>query len=326
MTEIASDTGSDPGSQNESDNMPDNMPGNTPGSPTESRARIVVRRPIFRLGMASAGSGESASQAIDSQESPRAIPRHWWGGDPFKTHFMDALSSTFPMGESFFVRSVRNYADRIEDPILLEQIRGFAGQEGQHSRIHDEHVRLLVSQGYGALETRNRVVDKILRWHNRRAPALSLAVTAALEHLTSIFARQVLENSGGWVDDMDPEMKRLWRWHALEEAEHKTVAFDVLKVVAPGRGLRSFALAMNTLGLAAEVLERMIYMFWKDGLLFDSAAWNRGWRFLFGRKGFLRGIGKDYRAWYRADFHPNDIDDRRLIEIELSLIAAEIST
>ena len=43
-----------------------------------------------------------------------------------------------------------------------------------------------------------------------------------------------------------------------------------------------------------------------------------GWRFLFGRGGFLRGLGRDYRAWYGRDFHPEQIDDRDLIASNLS--------
>ncbi len=263
---------------------------------------------------------------VSSASNAGGIPRFWWGGDPFKTHFLDALSSTFPFGESFFVRSVRFYADRIEDPTLAAEMRLFAGQEGQHSRLHDEHVKLLVEYGYTGLETRNRVIDRILRWQNRRSPAFSLAATAALEHLTAILARQVLRDPAGWLEDMDPEMARLWRWHALEEAEHKAVAFDVLMTVKPGRLRRNLAMALNTGGLVLEVVDRMAYMFWKDGLLLRGSIWMRGWRFLLGRGGFLRGVGREYRAWYRRDFHPDQIDDRELIATNEPLVTAEVGT
>lgn len=277
--------------------------------PAPALARpIVVRRPSIDL----------------SARAPNARPisRHWWGGDPFKTHFFDALSSTFPVGESFFVRSVRYYADRIEDPALQAEIRLFAGQEGQHSRLHEEHVKLLLHNGYAAIESRNRLIDKILRWQNRRSPAVSLAVTAALEHLTAILARQLLNDRTDWLADMDPEMARLWRWHALEEAEHKSVAFDVLMRVEPSRLRRNLVMAIDTGGLALEVSGRMIYMFWKDGLLFSGPAWIRGWRFLFGRGGFLRGLGHEYRSWYRSDFHPDRIDDRALIAKNAPLVVS----
>jgi hypothetical protein len=272
----------------------------------DSNTEIPIRRPAHSLS--------------------RDIPRYWYGGDAFATHFLNALSSTFPFGEAFFVRSVLRYREQIDDARLLDSIRVFAGQEGQHSRVHDEHVEMLISQGYTALETRNRFVDRIARWHNRRTPRLSLSTTAGLEHLTALLARQILSDPELRTGKMHPEMARLWRWHALEEAEHKAVAFDVLMQVAPSRSRRCIVMALNTLGLSIEILDRMIYMLWKDGLLFKLATWSGGWRFLFGEGGFLHGTGADYRAWYRRDFHPNELDDRRLIELNSPLIEAEIST
>ena len=86
---------------------------------------IVARRPVF----------------ADWSE----LPRYWNRGEPFATHFMNALSSVFPPGEAFFVKSVLRYRDDIDDPELLARIRGFAGQEGQHSHQHDRHLELLLS-------------------------------------------------------------------------------------------------------------------------------------------------------------------------------------
>jgi predicted metal-dependent hydrolase len=261
-----------------------------------------------------------------AQSLSRDIPRHWMAGDAFATHFLNALSSTFPFGEAFFVRSVLHYRDQISEPRLLRKIRGFAGQEGEHSRVHDDHLEMLLAQGYTALATRNRFGDRVTRWHNRRLPKLSLTITAALEHLTALLARQLLSDPERRTADMHPEMARLWRWHALEEAEHKAVAYDVLMQVAPSHSRRVVAMALNTLGLSIEVFDRLVYMLWKDGLLFRTKTWSSGWRFLFGEGGFLRGLGADYRAWYHRDFHPNEIDDRALIEKNAPLINAEIAT
>jgi predicted metal-dependent hydrolase len=240
------------------------------------------------------------------------IPQHWNGGEPFATHVLDALSSVFPDGEAFFVRSVRHFAHRIEDPELARAIQAFSAQEGRHSFEHDRHVRLL-SERYPALATRNRLLDRLLRWSQRRMPRLSLASTAGLEHLTALLARRLLSESDRWTGAMDPRIAPLWQWHALEEAEHKAVAFDVLQRVAPSYSLRVYALATNTIGLIIEVLDRVVYMLWKDGLLFRARTWASGWRFLLGRRGLLRGVGRDYWSWYRRDFHPDQLDDRALI-------------
>ncbi|MEZ4332061.1 MAG: metal-dependent hydrolase [Myxococcota bacterium] len=238
-----------------------------------------------------------------------ALPAHWHGDGAFATHFYDALSSTFPFGEAFFVRSVTAYRNRIDDPCLSERIRGFAGQEGQHSRLHDDHVELLVARGYPRLASRNRFIDRLLRIHNRRLPRLSLASTAALEHLTAILARRLLEDGAARTAKMHPKIAPLWRWHALEELEHKCVAHDVLMRVAPQRWLRIVAMSFETAILIFETSLRTGYMLWRDGLLFDRPTWRAGSRFLFGPSGLLRGTGAAYRAWFGRDFHPDSGDD-----------------
>lgn len=274
---------------------------------------IRVRRPKLSL----AGLPDAAGV-------PR-LPRDWYAGDPFATHFLDALSSTFPFGEAYFVRSVLRFRECIDDPVLQERIRGFAGQEGQHSRLHDEHLELLLEQGYALLARRNRFLDSVLRFENRQFPKLSLAITAALEHLTAILARQMLEDDARRTHGMHPVMAPLWRWHALEEAEHKSVAWDVLQQVAPSRSLRIFAMMLASFFLTLETTMRTSYMLAKDGRLFDRRVWREGMRFLWGEAGLLRGTASAYRAWFRRDHHPDEIDDASLIAHHAPRVEQEIA-
>jgi uncharacterized protein len=250
------------------------------------------------------------------------VPRHWYGGDAFATHFLDALSSVFPAGEAFFVRSVLHYRDRIEDPALRRAVQGFAGQEAQHSRHHDRHMDLLAAHGYTALLKLHRIVDRAMRWQNRTMPHISLATTTAAEHLTALLARRILEDDARFTRAMDPRMAALWRWHALEEAEHKAVAFDVLAHTAPSYVLRVLLLVVTTLGLFVETLLRAAYMLWKDGALFRLDTVRSAWHFLFARGGLVRGHAREYFAWFRRDFHPAQIDDAALIEAWRERIAA----
>jgi predicted metal-dependent hydrolase len=226
---------------------------------------------------------------------------------------LDALSSTFPDGEAFFVRSVHHYRDLVDDAELAEAIRCFSGQEGQHRRVHADHVQLLVDQGYTALVPMNRLLDRVMRWFNRRMPATALAITASVEHLTALLARKVLAHDAALVAPMHPEMAALWRWHALEEAEHKAVAFDVMDRYGPGHAHRAFAQLLSTTLLVLEVLVRLLYMLSKDRLLLDAGTWKDGLRFLFGSGGLLRGGAGHYFAWYQRGFHPDDIDDAALV-------------
>lgn len=256
----------------------------------------------------------------------RDLPRYWYSGEAFATHFLDALSSIFPFGEAFFVRSVLHYRDQIEDPELREDIGGFAAQESHHSRIHNDHVKLLVDQGYTGIASFNRNGDGWMRRLNRHLPKTSLAMTAALEHLTAILARQILTRPDCFTEKMHPQMAALWRWHALEEAEHKSVAFDVMRIMDTPRWLLVLVQIINTTSLSIDVFVRLVYMLGKDGLLFSRAGWRGGFRFLFGKQGFLRGIGAEYLAWFRRDFHPEDTDDGPLISLREPAITREMAT
>jgi len=262
--------------------------------PSARSSTIEVRRPTFDL--------------------TSDVPRYWNGGDAFATHYLNALSSAFPDGEAFFVRSVQHFRDRVQEPELLNAIRGFSGQEAQHSRQHDRHLTLLVERGYPALIRMNRVVDRSMRFGNRHWPVVSLASTAAVEHLTALLARRILAPGSRFTAAMDPRMAALWRWHAVEEAEHKAVAYDVLQRVSQSLMLRSIALVANSIALFFEVLARALYMLWKDGVLFRLETLSSGGRFLFGRGGLLRGHARGYFSWFRRDFHPSHTDDLPLIE------------
>src|SRR5438445_13182467 len=110
---------------------------------------------------------------------PDDLPRHWHSGDPYITGFFNGLSLMFPEGERFFVDSVRHFQDRITDPKLREEVRGFCGQEGIHGREHRRYNELLAAQGYpvAALE---RLVDFGLSLDRKLSPTWQLALTFAL--------------------------------------------------------------------------------------------------------------------------------------------------
>ena len=71
-----------------------------------------------------------------------------------------------------------------------------------------------------------------VRWSEENlSPLARLAATVALEHLTAILAAALLDGRSGSLAGADPRVAELWRWHAVEETEHKSVAFDVYAVV-----------------------------------------------------------------------------------------------
>ena len=176
------------------------------------------------------------------------LPRWWNHGTPLPTHLASGLHMVFPAGERFFIRSVRHYLPQIDDPELSRAAEIFVGQEAAHQRAHMASFGVLEAQGYeirSHLRRYEHLAYDIIE--PRTPPALRLAATAALEHLTALFGELALDTA--LLDGAHPEMRRMLRWHAAEEIEHRSVAFDVFQRV-DGRWwvrLAGLAVALTTL-------------------------------------------------------------------------------
>ncbi|MET1078291.1 MAG: metal-dependent hydrolase [Pseudomonas sp.] len=240
------------------------------------------------------------------------LPRHWHSGDAFKTHLFNAMSVLFPDGERFFIDSVRLHRERIDDPLLKEQIRGFIGQEAHHSREHLEYSQRLRDLGYDVDYLERGLKRRLAFVQKHLSPQLQLAATCAVEHLTAIMAHALLTDAN-WLDGADPSLARLWRWHALEETEHKAVAFDVFQVISGSKWLRRRAIIQSTLFFTLDTLKGLTHMLKRDGLLWNWRVWRDGLTWLWGKNGIYRKLVGQYLDFYRSDFHPWQHDNLHLV-------------
>ena len=85
-----------------------------------------------------------------------ATPRLWHGGRVEATAIYNALSSTFPIGEAYFVESVRAFRDGTPEK-LAREIKAFTTQEAIHSREHDAFNRRAEQAGYDLSKLEERV-------------------------------------------------------------------------------------------------------------------------------------------------------------------------
>ena len=230
------------------------------------------------------------------------VPRHWFGGNVVATHVANGVNLLFPAGERFFVRSVNHYLDRVRDPLLRAQIKGFFAQEGRHAREHERVFRLLEEQGYEVapfLRLYERVAYGVIE--KLAPPALRLATTAACEHYTAILAENALAHR--LLDQAHPTMRALLLWHAAEEIEHRAVAFDVLQEVSPSYPLRVAGLALATACLGGFWIAAAAVLLRQESA--SSARLRADWRVSRERARqhgvFLRGI----REYLRPGFHPS---------------------
>ena len=247
----------------------------------------------------------------------------WHAGGAHITHFFNALSIFFPDGERFFIDSVRHYRDRIHDPELKESVRGFIGQEAMHGREHEEYNDALVEKGMPA-DRYGRIVVRLLKFLTRFSPkSAQLAGTIALEHLTAILANMVLSEPRS-LEGAEPRYGALWKWHALEETEHKAVAYDVYQEVLGG-GLigylhRCFALITATSIFWLMVIPFHIGLVRREGQLFNVMGWIKVMNFLWGSPGMLRRTIPDWLDYFKLGFHPWDHDNAQYLAEVHSLV------
>jgi predicted metal-dependent hydrolase len=242
-----------------------------------------------------------------------ALKGDWMRKDVFATAWFNAMSITFPLGEQFFINSVRHYRDRITDPKLSEEVRQFFSQEAVHLREHRLYNEMLCElRGYD-LEKLEGPLRRRMGWVKKNVPAREqLAGTVAVEHLTAVLAEKALGDRGIFAD-AEPAMRDLWQWHSVEEMEHKAVAFDVYRAIGGTEKMRRAAMRRSTLFLTWDILHGVRHILKCDGKLWSAKVWFSGLRFLFGKQGVLRGTLAPYRAFFREDFHPWQEDTSDLI-------------
>lgn len=228
------------------------------------------------------------------------------------TLFMAMLSAFFPPGERFFVESVRHYRDQIDDPKLKAAVSGFIGQEAIHGREHERLNEFFMERG---IDT--RVPEKAVRaglWLLERLPhRQQLACTTLMEHFTALLAEELLTDEE-FTGKFDPQFLPMWQWHALEELEHKSVAYDVQEIAGNDRNLRLWASFYVGVTILPAALISWIYLLARERKLSDIKDLRQGLKLLLGRKGFVSRILPKMGIYSARSFHPNKHNTKALEE------------
>ncbi len=243
-------------------------------------------------------------------------PGRWWlNNDPIATGWHNALSATFPRGEAFFIEAVKAHREGA-GPKLEAEIRAFVKQEINHTREHIAFNRAAVDAGYD-LDAIDRRVAENLELTKDRPAILNLAVTMALEHYTAMMAQEFLANPQHFAG-AEPETAAMWRWHAIEEIEHKGVAYDTW-LHATKDWTRYKRWKVKSLMMLI-VTTNFIRNRWQDTLELLKQDGLSGWKvkaklawYLVGTPGVLRRIFPAWLSYFMPGFHPWNHDDRALI-------------
>lgn len=267
--------------------------------------------------MSAVRAGREVSPHVRDYSFGRDLkPQRWWlDGDPIASAIFDGLSATFPHGERFFMDALRPYRDEAPER-LRDQITTFIRQEAMHTREHITFNRHIAAHGRDlhAADLRSKAVVDIAR---AGSPLQQLAATAALEHFTAVLGHVVLKHPK-YLKGADPEIARLWRWHSLEEIEHKAVAFDTLAYMLRGAppwrrwAVRTSVMARMSLLFSGPTLGNIVQILQDDG--FSKARIYGGLvNYVLASPGLIWDSVALCLAYYRPGFHPWDLDDRHLL-------------
>ncbi len=238
--------------------------------------------------------------------------QRWFGGDSFKTAFFNAMSMTFPVGEQFFMDSVRDCIPLIPESKRSKfelEVKGFVGQEATHRRIHDLFNQQLEKQGFAnriAVRLKNRA-DQL----QNKSPLHRLAATAAYEHYTAVMSEWALSHPQVF-NGVPTAVADMWMWHASEESEHKSVAFDVYQAAGGNLKWRRHWMRLVSINFVWNLGVQTVVNLRHDRALFKLSTWTSAYSFFFGACGLARKTFKPLREYMQQDFHPEKVGQPEL--------------
>lgn len=237
------------------------------------------------------------------------IPKFWLNDSIFKTHLLNSFTLIFPAGERFFIRSISPFLNQISDDILKSEVKIFLKQEAQHAFEHEKFFERLREQGF-EIDKINFIIDKLIFkfFEPNLSPKMCLAITAGLEHFTALLAELGLKED--FLKNAHPVMKELFEWHAAEEIEHRSVAFDVLQSIDNSYLLRTIGLVFAYILLVSFSGTSTIYLILQDKELLDKQFFKElSDTLLFKEALFFKSLHICLK-YLRPDFHPqlNDLD------------------
>ncbi|KCZ64120.1 hypothetical protein L53_06365 [Hyphomonas sp. L-53-1-40] len=258
--------------------------------------------------------------------------RPWLDGNPVATAVYNAMSLTFPEGERMFMDAVKAYRGEVSGK-LADDVQDFITQEAIHSREHHLLNNKIDPEKYPIAEINAAIMEKI-NFARAGGPMRMLIGTICLEHFTSMMADLMFDaeiDGVAMFSKTDPALERLWRWHAMEETEHKAVAYDVFLEVTKGWSplkryfRRSLSMLLITKHFTTNIATYAAMLLEADGYTREDA--DRAVKAFLWKKPSLFGRGwKVWLSWFKPGFHPWDHDNRHAMDdwkAEFTPVAAE---
>ena len=256
----------------------------------------------------------------------------WLDGNEVATAVFNAMSLTFPDGERLFIDAVKAYRSEVSGK-LAQDVKDFITQEAIHSREHHLLNNQIDRTKYPVAEIEAAINENIAIGRSGGRFRMLMA-TICLEHFTAMMADLMIDLDVDGVplfSKTDPALERLWRWHAMEETEHKAVAYDVfLEATSDLPAIkryfrRSLSMLIITRHFTENITQYAAKLLVADG--YEPKDATRAVKAFLWKKPALFGKGwKVWLSWFKPGFHPWDHDNRDVMakwKEDFTLVAAE---
>ncbi len=245
------------------------------------------------------------------------VKRHWFAGDPWKTHAINALFMIIPEGERWVMNATRDLQAGIKNPELQVAAREFIRQEALHTREHAKMNQVMPEHGLPSKEI-EATFSRLHRLFKTHASLeLNASMASAFEHLTAVFT-DALMDAPELMEPLDAEVRALLCWHVVEETEHKAVMFDILQEHL-GTGPKAYALRVAGLLATMGVLVPNYFLttarlLQHDGELTNVRSMARCIRDFYVSPGVIRKALQSTIGYLAPSFHPWEHDNRSKVK------------
>ncbi len=238
---------------------------------------------------------------------------YFYNKNPCISAMWVGLSTSFPQGEVEFIRSTRAFESQITDQKLLDDVAKFAHQEAHHALQHRQINRKFQSVGYEVEKLEQFLKHATAQRAAKSSPEKRLARTVVLEHVTAVMAHYALAQEQKMAP-FPESLRALFQWHAIEEIEHKSVAFDVYQHCVADRGMlmrQYYRFVFFEFPLGIFMGTRFLLK--QMGCKVTWAHRRELWHYLFNESGLISSVKSLYWMFRKPGFHPWDQDDSDLI-------------
>ncbi len=205
-------------------------------------------------------------------EFPDDLDPVWVPDNPFRSHLFNGLSLTMPYLEPYLIKSIQEAMAHIEEPELLQDMRGFNGQEGRHYQCHRRLNDLLKANGYPELAGVEKRLSESYDRLSKMSLRTRLAYNAGFETMTNGFTHWMINKRTSLFRGASPHVASFWLMHMVEETEHKTVAFDVYMAYSGKYLPRAIGMLHGSLHVLGFGILGMLTALKKDNLLYQPRS------------------------------------------------------